>query len=391
MLRIPALLSLTVALALAAMPAAAQPRPFTVNVILSLTGPAANLGQDEATGLAALEALVNKTGGIRGTPLHFQIVDDQSQPAVAVQLLQQILPSRPAVVLGSSIAGPTLAMAALIKDGPLLYGLTPNFTPQPGGYVFATSAFTRVLSGAGVTYYRLRGLTKVATITTNDASGQNNMESLEAALALPQNKSMTVVDRETFSIGDVSVDAQAARIKASGAQVVFALPNGTSFGTALHGLYDVGLDVPVYTSAANFSPQLLERLSGFLPKELTCAGPSFFNRNRAASDPLKKPIDDFYAALSEKGVAVPVVTYAFAWDPGLIVVSAFRSLGTNATAAQVHGYIEGQRRFAGVQGIYDFTGGDQHGLSETGMLVLRSDPAHPGHPQVVSRQGAVPL
>ncbi len=282
-------------------------------------------------------------------------------------------------------------MAALVKDGPLLYALTPNLSPVPGGYVFATSAFTRDLSGAGVTFYRLRGLTKIATITTNDASGQNNMESLEAALALPQNKSVTVVDRETFSIGDVSTDAQAARIKASGAQVVFALPNGTAFGTALHGLYDVGLDVPVYTSAANFSPQLLERFAAFLPKELTCAGPSFFNRDRATNDPLKKPIDDFYTSLAAQGVAVPVVTFAFAWDPALIVVSALRALGPSASAAQLHDYIEKQRRFPGVQGFYDFTRSDQHGLSEAGMLVLRSDPTHPGHPVVVSKQGAIPL
>ncbi len=387
----PRLLALVLLALFMAAPVTAQPKPFVINAILSLTGPAANLGQDEAAGLAAFETLANKTGGIRGTPVHFQIADDQSQPAVAVQLLQQILPSKPAIVLGSSIAGPSLAMAALVKDGPILYALTPNFTPQPGGYVFATSAFTRILSGAGVTYYRLRGLTKIATITTNDASGQNNLESLDAALALPQNKSVTVVDRETFSIGDVTVDAQAARIKASGAQVVFALPNGTSFGTALHGLYDVGLDVPVYTSAANFSPTLLERFTAFMPKELTCAGPSFFNRDRSSGDPLKKPIDDFYASLAEKGIAVPVVTYAFAWDPALIVVSGFRALGTNATAAQLHDYIENQRRFAGVQGIYDFTTRDQHGLSEAGMLVLRSDPGHPGRPIVVSKQGAIPL
>jgi len=369
----------------------AQTTPYTIDVILSLTGPAANLGQDEATGLAAFEIYANKNGGIRGTPVHFQIADDQSQPAVAVQLLQQILPRHPAVVMGSSLAGPTQAMAGLVKDGPVLYGLTPNLTPPPRGYLFSTSAFARDLSGAGVTYYRARGLTKIATITTNDASGQNNLDSLEAALALPQNKNVTVVDRENFAIGDVSIDAQAARIKASGAQIVFALPNGTAFGTALHGLYDVGLDVPVYTSAANFSPQLLERFKPFLPKELTCAGPSFFNRDRPNSDALKKPIDDFYAALAAQGVAVPVVTFAFAWDPALIVVSALRALGPMATAAQLHGYIENLRGFAGVQGIYDFSGGDQHGLSQAGMLILRSDPDHPGHPLVVSKQGALPI
>jgi branched-chain amino acid transport system substrate-binding protein len=388
---------LIAALALAALatsaspPLAAQPKPYTINVIIPLTGPGANLGQDEATGLTALEKLVNKTGGIRGTPLHFNVLDDQTQPAVAVQLLQQLLAAHPAVVLGSSLAGQSQAMAALVKDGPVLYALTPNLLPPPNGYVFATSANTRDLSGVAVTYFRARGLTRFATLVSNDASGQNNVDAIEAAIALPENKGVRIVDKETFSVGEVSVDAQAAKIKASGAQVVFALPNGTAFGTALHGLYNVGLDLPVFTSAANFSPQLLNSFKSFLPKELLGSGASFFNRDRAASDPLKKPIDDFYTALAGEGIVVPVATHAFAWDPALVVVSALRAIGTTATAAQIHDYIEKQKRFPGVQGMFDFTSGDQHGLTVSGLLMLRSDPDRPGRAIVVSKQGGIPL
>jgi branched-chain amino acid transport system substrate-binding protein len=374
------------------LPAAAQPAPYTINVILSLTGPAANLGQDEAAGLTSFEKFVNRTGGIRGTPLHFQIADDQSQPAVAVQLLQALMPAHLAVVLGSSVAAPAQAMAAMIKDGgPVLYALTPNINPAPNGYVFATSAPTRDLSGLGVTYYRLRGLTRIGVVVTTDASGQNNMDSLLAAMRKPENKNMKIVDTESFGVADVSMTAQAAKLKASGAQVVFALPNGTAFGTSLHGMNDVGLELPVYTSAANFSPVLLERFKTFLPKELTCSGASFFNRDRTASDPQKKPIDDFYASLAADGITAPTVSHAFAWDPALIVVSALRTLGTGATPVQLHDAIEKLRRFPGVGGIYDFTGGDQHGAGESGLLLLRNDPEHPGRTTVVSKQGGAPL
>jgi len=385
-----ALLALLALAASAATSVSAQTKPYTINVILPLTGPGASLGKDEATALGALEKFVNRTGGINGTPVHFEVADDQTQPAVAVQLLQQILTTHPAVVLGSALAAQSQAMAALVPNGPVLYALTPNLLPTPGGYVFSTSANTRDLTGVAVTYFRLRGLTKIATLVTNDASGQNNIEAIEAALALPDNKNVKIVDKEVFSFGDVSVDAQAAKIKASGAQVVFAVANGTGFGTSLHGLYDVGIDVPVFTSAANFSPQLLNSFKTFLPKELLGSGASFFNRERTASDPLKKPIDDFYAALNDEGVVVPVATHAFAWDPGWLVVNALRSLGTNAAAEQIHAYIERQKSFPGVQGIFNFTSNDQHGLDVSGLLVLRSDPNSPGHSLVVSKQGGVP-
>lgn len=373
-------------------PAAAQPAPYVIPVVVSLTGPAANLGQDELAGLTAFEKYVNRTGGIKGTPLHFQVGDDQSSPAVAVQLMTQIMQSHPAVVLGSSIAAQAQAMAALVgKDGPVLYALTPNMNPAPGGMVFATSAPTYDLSGVGVTYYRLRGVTKIGVIVTTDASGQNNLESLQTALKKPQNKNVKIVDIETFGIADVSMAAQAAKMKASGAQMIYALPNGTAFGTALHGISDVGIDVPVYTSAANFSPVLLDRFKSFLPKELTCSGASFFNRDRPASDPQKKPIEDFYAALAADGITAPTVSHAFAWDPAFIVVSALRALGTNATAPQIHDWIEKLRNFAGVGGIYDFSSNNQHGAGESGLLVLRNDPNQPGKIVIVSKQGGAPL
>jgi len=386
------LAALATLLTVATLPLGAQPKPFVINVIISLTGPAANLGQDESTALTALEGYVNASGGIRGTPVHFQIADDESQPAVAVQLLQQLLQQHPAVVLGSVLTGTSQAMAGLVEaNGPVLYALTPNMYPKPFGWVFASSATTRDLSGVSIPYFKARGVTKAATFLTNDASGQNNLLGLETTLAEPQNKGLTIVDKETFGVSDINADAQAARIKASGAEVVYAINNGTALGTAFHALYDVGLDVPVYTSAASFSPQLLDGYKSFLPKVLLGSGPSFYNRNRPASDPLKKPIDDFYAALTAQGVRFPIATHGFAWDPGMLVVTAFRQLGPDASAQQLHDWIERQNHVAGVEGVFDFTKDDQHGLGISGLLMLRSDPDSPGRPIVISKAGGVPL
>jgi len=56
-------------------------RTYEINAILSLTGTFAFLGNAEATSLRTLEPLINKQGGINGQPVHFNIADDQSQPA----------------------------------------------------------------------------------------------------------------------------------------------------------------------------------------------------------------------------------------------------------------------------------------------------------------------
>lgn len=384
---------LVAALLTVAAPATAQPAPYTINVVLSLTGPAANLGTEEQAGLVAYEKYVNRTGGIRGTPLHFQYADDQSSPTVAVQLFQSFLPSHPAVVLGSSIAAQSQAMAGLVKDGvgPVLYALTPNLLPTPGSYVFSTGAPTVDFTAVGVTFYRLRGITKIGVIVTTDASGKNSLESLEDSLKLPANKNMKLVDVETFGATDVSVSAQAAKMKASGAQMIFDYAIGTAFGTSLHGLSDVGFDVPVMTAAGNFSPVLLNQFKAFLPSEMTCAGLSFFNRDRPASDPQKKPIDDFYNALAADGVSHPTVSHSFSWDPALIVVTALRQLGTSATAPQLRAAIEKTKGLPGTIGVYDFSVNDQHGVGENSLLIMKYDAANPSRPVIASKQGGAPL
>lgn len=371
-------------------PAAAQPEPYTINVILSLSGPGANLGRDSETALHAFEKYINRNGGIRGTPVRLHISDDQTSPTVAVQLFQQILQSHPQVVIGATLAGPTQALEPFIGNGPLLYAVTPVLRPARNSYLFSASALN--LSRVMVPYFKGRGIAKLASIVTNDASGQANESVAETALASPENGgAVRLVDKEIIGPADISATAQAAKIKASGAQAVLASQNGTQLGVVLHALSDAGLDVPVYTSAGNFSPDLLNQYKSILPKELLATGTSFFNRDRAQNDPLKKPIDDFYAALAGEGVTVPITTQALAWDPALIVVSALRALGTGATADQIRDWIEKLRDFRGVMGTYDFTVGDQHGLNPSSLLVIRSDPERPGHPIVVSRQGGAPL
>jgi hypothetical protein len=141
----------------------------------------------------------------------------------------------------------------------------------------------------------------------------------------------------------------------------------------------------------NFNPVLLDRFKAYLPKsELVVSVASFFNRNRSARDPLKGPIDEFYEALDAAGVK-PNAAYAYTWDPARIIVSGLRKLGPNATPEQLREYIATLRGFAGVSGAYDFSIGDQHGLTQDSQIVLRYDPSVPGAQRVVSQQGGAPL
>src|SRR5262245_26126982 len=112
---------------LAAMPLAAHAAdPYDLHVVLPLSGGGSFVGQGQHDSLEALAATVNKAGGISGRPVHFIYHDDQTSPQVAVQLTNEVLGTHPIVVLGSSLVAMCRAMAPLMKNGPVLYCLSPG-------------------------------------------------------------------------------------------------------------------------------------------------------------------------------------------------------------------------------------------------------------------------
>ena len=69
----------------------------------------------------------------------------------------------------------------------------------------------------------------------------------------------------------------------------------------------------------------------------------------------------------------PDFTLSLGWDPPSIVIAALRALGTSATADQIHTYIEKLHDFPGILGVYDFTTGDQRGLTQRDLTIMRWD------------------
>src|ERR1700678_1235658 len=128
--------SVALALTLTANGLAQTPaQPIDIPVILSLTGPAAFVGKDIQQALRILEAATNASGG---KAIHFDIVDDQTSPSVAVQLATGILDKGNTLILGPILVGTCAAVQPLLKDRAVEYCLSPGIDPPEGGYMFSS-------------------------------------------------------------------------------------------------------------------------------------------------------------------------------------------------------------------------------------------------------------
>jgi branched-chain amino acid transport system substrate-binding protein len=344
--------------------------PYEIPVVLPLTGFAAFIGKGIVDTLTIVEDLTNRKGGIRGRPVKFVVADDQSSPAVAVQLTNAIVAKHAPVMMGSTISAMCQAQAPLVKDGPVLWCFSPVVRPPAGSYMFTTLQATEDYIDAVLRYAQGRGWHKLALIATTDASGQDFDASFDRTIVKPEHRGETVVARDHFAIGDISVAAQVARIKSSGAEAILGWPTGTAIGTLFRAMADAGVDLPVFTTPANLIFTQMRSLTA-VPSQLYFPGTASYAPNLLPAGPLKQAVFEYLDAVRARGMPADQATLA-AWNPPLIVIEALRKLGTNASAEQIREYIASYHG-AGAIGQYDFRANPQRGLNAGSVIIVRWD------------------
>jgi branched-chain amino acid transport system substrate-binding protein len=365
--------------------------PFDIHALLSLTGSSAFGGQAIQTNLQAVELVINKAGGVNGRPVRFVYHDDKSSPEAAVQLATELLPQKPAAILVSGPVAPCNAVAPILRNGPVLYCLTPAFHPADPSYGFsAVSSSTDIIAGV-MRFYRLKGWTRIAVLNTTDATGLDADKSLEQVWAMPENKDLKRVEFQHFNPNDVTIAAQMARIKAAEPQALIAWVTGSPLATVMKGMAQAGLDIPVAPSTGNQIFTQVESWVSFLPPHYLQPSAIFPEHDGLLTlDPRVEQVQhNMYAALKERGLKADNNTGA-PWDPALMIVAGLNKIGPNATADQLRQYITGLTDFPGIDGIYDFKKYPERGLGPQDMIVTRYDVAT--HAWVwLSKPGGEPL
>jgi branched-chain amino acid transport system substrate-binding protein len=349
-----------------ALPASAQD-PLQIDVILPLTGNAAFLGGMEQLTLKIEEKYINQHGGVNGTMVAFSVQDDGSTPQTTVALTNGLLAKNARVIVGSSVASLCGAMAPIVdKAGPFTYCLSPVTQPHPGSYMFAASVATGDTLPDTIAIFKRHGWTRIALMTSTDASGKDYESQFMAAMAKDPNSGVTVVANETFANEDLSVAAQIARVKAAKPQVLATFCTGAAFGTLIRTFTDAGLTIPLFGSAANLNRKQLSQYKAFAPKLNFVAGAGLATTSRRGKQHDAQAA--FAGAFRDAGLRVEW-NNVLPWDPIMLVVDAMRHLGPAATADQMRTYVSNITDWTGIAGTYNFKASPQRGLDHTAATV----------------------
>ncbi|TBD10180.1 amino acid ABC transporter substrate-binding protein [Rhizobium ruizarguesonis] len=350
----------------------AHAETLDINVVLPLTGGGAFLGKAEQQALQLYEKAA-AADTVHGKQVKFVFHDDQSSPQIAVQLVNSIKGSSPPVIIGSALSGLCNAMGPLVRNGPVLYCLSPSMNPKPGEFVFSSSVSTKGLAEGLLRYFRDRGWKNIGLITSTDATGQDAHKNITASVGKGDLADIKIVAEAQFNPTEVSASALVQRIKGANPDAVIAWSTGAPIGTIFKAIRDAGFEVPVGTTDGNMTYAQMEQYASFLPKELYVPAPQWLkSENGDASPKAAAAKVSFYKAFEAASVK-PDGPSTFAWDPALLVVSALKALPEKADGDTLRNYLNNLQEFGGVNGVYDFKRDPQRGLDKTNVIVTRWD------------------
>lgn len=351
---------------------------YTIHVSVSATGRSSFLGTEEEAAFKALAKQVNAAGGIDGHQLAFDISDNQSTASTSVSLASPLVGQAPVLIVGSTTATDKPVDDLATSDGTVIYDLSPGDHPAPGSYVYSSSNSTTNQTQAFINFAQSKGWKRVAIMTSTDSSGQDGLENIQKAID-NSHGAVTVTDHESFDPTAVTVTTQLAKIKASNPQAILIWTTGTPLGTVLSGMQQLGMQkLPTMTTNGNASTAQLGQMTNKLPDQLYFPGAPFMAGEQNLTGETKAKVQTFDAAMKAAGHNVPDEGNALAWDPGLILVSALKKLGVDATASQIHQYIDSLTGFVGINGTYDFTDKsipDNRGLTISSVYIAKWNPA----------------
>ncbi|WP_333824809.1 ABC transporter substrate-binding protein [Pinisolibacter sp.] len=356
--------------AVAAVPALAAD-PIKIGSVLSVTGPAAFLGDPEAKTLQLYVEKLNAAGGLLGRKLELVTYDDGSDAAKANGFTKRLIEDdKVDVILGGTTTGATMGMVPLVEKAEVpfisLAGAVVIVEPVKK-WVFKTPHTDRMAAERVFADMKKRGFSKLALLSETSGFGQSGRKETIAAAA---KAGIEIVADETYGPKDTDVTAQLTKIKGiAGAQalLVFGLGQGPAIVTK--NIAQLGLELPHYESHGVASESYI-KLSGDAAEGVRLPAAALIVADDLPANDPQKPVVVGYSKAYTEAFKSGVSTFGgHAYDALMIYADAVKRAGTT-DKAKVRDAIEATKGFVGTGGVVNMSVTDHMGLDVTAFKML---------------------
>lgn len=345
--------------------------PIKIGSVLSVTGPAAFLGDPELKTLQLYVDDINKKGGVLGRPLQLVHYDDGSDANKANSFAKRLLEDdKVDVLVGGTTTGSTMSMVPLAEKSMTpfisLAGAVVIIEPVKK-FVFKTPHTDRMAAEKVFEDMKKRGLTKVALLSETSGFGASGKKETEGVAA---KYGITLVANETYGPKDTDMSPQLTKIKTTpGVQAVFVFGLGQGPAIVTKNYKQLGITLPLYQSHGVASDDFL-KLAGPAADGVRLPSPAqLIPEKLAAKDP-QKPVVTSYEQTYKAAYKADVSTFGgYAYDGLMLAVDAIKRAGTT-DKAKVRDAIEATKGFVGTSGTYNMSATDHMGLDLSAFRLL---------------------
>jgi branched-chain amino acid transport system substrate-binding protein len=358
------------ALALGALTAQAA-EPIKIGSILSVTGPAAFLGDPELKTLQMYVDDINKKGGVLGRPLQLVHYDDGSDANKANGFAKRLIEDdKVDVLVGGTTTGATMSVAPLVDKAGIpfisLAGAVVIVEPVKK-FVFKTPHTDRMAAEKVFEDMKKRGISKVALLSETSGFGQSGKKETEGVAA---KYGMTLVASETYGPKDTDMSPQLTKIKGTpGVQAVFIFGLGQGPAIATKNYKQLGITLPLYHAHGVASEEFI-KLAGPAAEGARLPAAALLVANKLdAKDPQKAVAVGYSKAFEEKWKTDVSTFGGHAYDGLMLAVDAIKRAGST-DKAKVRDALEATKGYIGTGGIVNMSATDHMGLDLSAFKML---------------------
>ncbi len=345
--------------------------PIKIGSVLSVTGPAAFLGDPELKTLQLYVEELNKKGGVLGRQLQLVHYDDGSDANKANGFAKRLIDDdKVDILVGGTTTGSTMSMVPLAEKASIpfisLAGAVVIIEPVKK-WVFKTPHTDRMAAEKVFEDMKKRGLTKVALLSETSGFGQSGKKETEGVAA---KYGITLVANETYGPKDTDTSPQLTKIKnTAGVQAVFVFGLGQGPAIVAKNYKQLGITLPMYQSHGVASDDFL-KLAGPAADGIRLPSPAqLIPAKLAANDP-QKPVVTAYELAYKTRYKQDVSTFGgYAYDGLMIAVDAIKRAG-GADKAKVRDALEATKGYVGSSGNVNMSATDHMGLDLSSFRML---------------------
>ena len=358
------------ALALGALGAFAAD-PIKIGSVLSVTGPAAFLGDPELKTLQLYVDDLNKKGGVLGRPLQLVHYDDGSDANKANGFTKRLIEDdKVDVLVGGTTTGATMSSVPLAEKAGIpfisLAGAVVIVEPVKK-FVFKTPHTDRMAAEKVFEDMKKRGLTKVALLSETSGFGQSGKKETEAVAA---KYGITLVASETYGPKDTDMSPQLTKIKNSaGVQAVFVFGLGQGPAIVTKNYRQLGISLPLYQSHGVASDEFL-KLAGPAAEGVRLPSPAqLVPEQLPANDPQKAVVQSYDKAYKLRYKEEVSTFGGYAYDALMLTVDAIKR-ANSTDKSKVRDAIEATKGYVATSGTFNMSATDHMGLNLSAFRML---------------------